>query len=377
MIASFKTRIILDLKNLYGRRTKGKIVVFSVDDYGNVRVDSKQARENMDNAGLKIHSRFDAFDSLENREDLEMLLDALTSVKDKNGHHAVFTPFALPCNIDFEKMNADNYKQYFFEPLHQTFEKLAGNNPSAYTGAWSLWKEGMEKKILSPQFHGREHFNLKVFEEKLADKDAALITALKNRSYTSIINSGCRTINTMGAFDFWELDENFRFETIIAEGLDAFQKVFGCKAVHFISPAGSENPIIHKYLLEHGIQFIDTPMIKQEHWGKGKYKTVLNYTGKKNKLGQTFMVRNVVFEPGEKRSFDWVNYTLKQIEAAFRWNRPANISTHRVNFCGHIDPRNRGKGITALKTLLQRIVKRWPDVEFMSSGELCMLMMKP
>jgi hypothetical protein len=376
MVASYKTRLILNIKNLYGWRTKRRIVVFPVDDYGNVRVHSKQARESMDKAGLKALNRFDAFDTLETRQDLEMLFDVLTSVRDKNGRHAVFTPFALPCNIDFEKMAAHNYQHYYYELLPQTFEKLAHSNPSAYTGAWGLWQEGIEKKLLAPQFHGREHFNLKVFEEKLASEDAALLTALKNRSYTSIIDSGYPTINTMGAFDFWEYDENLRFEKIISEGLEAFQKVFGYKSVHFISPVGRENPIIHNYLFAHGIDFIDTPLIKKEHWGRGKYKTVLNYTGKKNKLGQSFLVRNVVFEPGEKNGFDWVNYTMKQIEAAFRWNRPAVISSHRVNFCGHIDPKNREKGISALKTLLKRIVHRWPDVEFVGSGEFCGLMKK-
>jgi len=61
---------------------------------------------------------------------------------------------------------------------------------------------------------------------------------------------------------------------------------------------------------------------------------------------------------------------MKQIEAAFLWNKPAIISSHRVNFCGHIDENNRKKGLTSLKQLLDEIVKRWPDVEFMSADEL-------
>ena len=61
---------------------------------------------------------------------------------------------------------------------------------------------------------------------------------------------------------------------------------------------------------------------------------------------------------------------MQQIEAAFRWNLPANISSHRVNFCGHIDPKNRETGLKALKELLDAIVKRWPEVEFMSSDQL-------
>ena len=82
------------------------------------------------------------------------------------------------------------------------------------------------------------------------------------------------------------------------------------------------------------------------------------------------MVRNVVFEPTQDRGLDWVNFTMKQIERAFRWNRAAIISSHRVNFCGHIDPKNREKGLDSLRKLLHEIVKKWPDVEFMAADEL-------
>ena len=79
-------------------------------------------------------------------------------------------------------------------------------------------------------------------------------------------------------------------------------------------------------------------------------------------------VRNVVFEPTSNSSS--VTIALKQIQTAFFWNRPAIISSHRVDFCGHIDPKNRKIGIQALRELLQKIVRRWPEVEFMSSAEL-------
>jgi len=84
----------------------------------------------------------------------------------------------------------------------------------------------------------------------------------------------------------------------------------------------------------------------------------------------TYEVRNVVFEPTDDRGFDWVDYAFKQIQTAFFWHRPAIISSHRVNFCGHIDPKNRKMGIDALKVLLQRIVKKWPEIEFMSADQL-------
>jgi hypothetical protein len=122
-------------------------------------------------------------------------------------------------------------------------------------------------------------------------------------------------------------------------------------------------------LKKNGIRFIDLGLVRKEHQGFNQYKTTFNYTGKSsNEL--SIMVRNVVFEPTEERSIDWVAFTMKQIEAAFRWNRPAIISSHRVNFCGHIDSKNRKMGLATLKRLLEEIVKKWPDVEFMSADEM-------
>ena len=371
-----KQTLLNNIKNIYGWKTKRKIVIISVDDYGNVRLDSKQARENMDKAGLKVLSRFDAYDTLETREDLEMLYDTLSSVKDKNNKSAVFTPFALPCNINFEAMAKDGNKKYIAELLPETYQKLDEKDTRAYNGTWSLWQEGIDKGLMKPQFHGREHLNLKIFEEKLKQKDHEVITALQNRSYTSISDSSYPTISISAAFDFFKFQENENFREIIEEGLNKFENVYGYRSMHFNPPGGREHPVIHQFLKDSGIKYLDTPLVKHEHQGNGKYKKIINYTGKKNSLGMTYQVRNVVFEPTNNRGVDWVNYSLKQIEAAFRWNRPAIISSHRVNFCGYIDTKNREVGIKALKELLKKIVQKWPDVEFMSSVELGELMMK-
>lgn len=365
-----KDTIVLNAKNLVGWRTKRKIVVISVDDYGNVRLDSKKAREELDKAGYPVRTRFDAFDSLETDEDLEMLYETLSSVKDKNGRCAVFTPFALPCNINYEKVAESGYNEYHYELLPETYDKLAVKYPATYSNAWQLWREGIEKGLMVPQFHGREHLNLKIFEEKLAHKDQALITSLKNRSFTSVSADEYSTISETAAFEFWKFNENERFDYIIRDGLNKFENVFGYRPVHFNPPGGREHPVIHKTLKKCGVKYIDTPLIKKEHQGSGKFKKVFNYTGKKNSMGQVYIVRNVVFEPIHDRGVNWVEYTLKQIEAAFRWNRPAIVSSHRVNFCGHIDPENRQQGLDALSSLLKSIVERWPSVEFMAANEL-------
>ncbi|AWA28630.1 hypothetical protein HYN48_00220 [Flavobacterium magnum] len=362
-LKNLKQALANNMKNIRGWKTDRKIVVISVDDYGNVKVDSKEAIEQMEKEGVKPLSHFDIHDTLETGDDLQQLFEVLSSVKDRHGNPAVFTAFSLPVNIDFDKMKANNYEKYEYELLPETFAKRKG-----YENVWALWQEGMRKKLIVPQFHGREHLNLKIFNDALKNRDKATLVALKNRSYTSISLKNYPSYTA--AFDFSDFSEFESHNEIIADGLNAFEKVFGFRATHFNAPGGRENAVLHKALKENGVLYIDTPFDKKEHLGGGKFKRVFNYTGKQNEHGQTFMVRNVVFEPIWKRGYDPVEHALKQVEAAFRWNKPAIISSHRVNYSGLVDPKNRENGLGALKKLLSEITKRWPDVEFMAANEL-------
>ncbi|WP_298222773.1 hypothetical protein [Flavobacterium sp.] len=370
MIRKILGFIFMNLKNAIGWKTQRKIVVFSVDDYGNVRVNSKKALDNMKAAGMKSYSRFDALDTLETKQDLEQLFEVLSSVKDKNQRSAVFTPFALPCNIDFEKMESEDFQQFHFETLPVTYQKLAVQQPEAYQGAWDLWQAGIEKGYLKPQFHGREHLNLHIFNDKLQKRDTELLTALKNKSYTSISDDDYPTMSSTAAFDFWDVKENETLAPMIEEGLELFEKVYGYKSNYCTPPVYNIHHSLFGTLKKNGVEFIDLGLVRKEHQGFNQYKTSINYTGKSTKEGLSIIVRNVVFEPTEDRDIDWVAFTMKQIETAFRWNKPAIISSHRVNFCGHIDPENRKKGLETLQRLLHEIVKKWPEVEFMAVDEM-------
>jgi len=368
-----KQNILNNVKNIYGWKTNRKLVVISVDDYGNVRLDSKAARENMKKSGLNLDSRFDKYDTLETREDLEALYDVLSSVKDKNDHPAVFTPFALSSNIDFEAMASDNFQEYIYELLPQTFQKLSNRQPLAYSGAWELWKEGIDKGLMKPQYHGREHFNLRLFKGKLKKRDRHLLISLKNNSNIGLKSVGFENIKYTAAFGYSSLDEIAALKDIAIDGVKNFQQVYGYNPCHFMAPTANVHGDVVSALKPHGIVAYDRGIVFKEYQGKGKYKTKYNYTGKRNKDGQIILVRNVVFEPTSDSSIH-VDQALAQVAAAFYWNKPANISSHRVNYCGHIEEKNRMIGLSQLNILLKKIVKRWPDVEFISSSDLIKIM---
>jgi hypothetical protein len=58
------------------------------------------------------------------------------------------------------------------------------------------------------------------------------------------------------------------------------------------------------------------------------------------------------------------------VTAAFFWNKPAIVSSHRVNYCGFIDENNRKKGLQELGVFLKKVKKKFPDVTFVALDDL-------
>jgi len=366
-----KRQFIRHIKNIPGWTTKRKIVVFSVDDYGNVRLSSEKARTQLGKAGLGINDcRFDKFDGLENAVDLAMLFDTLCTVKDKNGRNAVFTPYVNVANIDFESIMNHNFDTYRSELLPVTLNKLHG-----YEGTWQLWLEGIKAKIFIPQFHGREHLNIKLFNELLQNNDIFIKACIKNFSYTGLPLNYYKTIRYNETYSFNLFEENYELAHQIKYGLNDFEQIFGYRATNFNAPGAYEHEVLEKTMSEGGIRFIDTVPIKNEHQGNGIFKKKFRYWGKSNRFGQRYFLRNCVFEPSLETNA--VSLCLKEIETAFLWGKPANISSHRINFNGVIAEENGRLGNEALRSLLKSIVKKWPEVEFMCANELGMIIDNP
>lgn len=355
------------IKNLGGWSTNRKLIIFSVDDYGNLRIRNREALYSLRNEGLVVSQRFDCLDNLENTKDLSLLFEVLKSVSDRKGRPAVFTPYALPCNIDFEGMAANDYSKYLFEQLPVTYAKLAEEDFD-YKGTWELWKEGIKKGLLAPQFHGREHFNLSIFNDLLASGNKELLSCLRCGCYVTVPAHANYVNGWTAAYAYRNQTEIFEFPSIIESGIKAFREVFGYSPTAFTPPAQHFPPQLDHKLRQWGFNAIDRAFRQNRNFN-GKWKKVTHKQGLLSD-GLVQIVRNVVFEPTDMRGFNWVDYTFKQVEAAFRMGKPANISSHRVNFVGGIDESNRDEGLAALKALLDKIVRHFPDVEFISGAEL-------
>lgn len=362
-----KTELFRNLSNIPGWRTNSKIVVIESDDWGSIRMPSTNVFNLLSGQGI-IPSRgipFNEYDSLASPEDLSALFDTLYSFSDYKSNHCVFTAVSNVANPDFEKIKENGFQEYFYEPFTETLNRYYPNNKS-----FELWKEGIENRIFMPQFHGREHLNVGEWMRALQSQDQRTQICFENGFWA--IPARATNNNQMfyqAAYDFYEPDDLPIHAKAIKEGLALFKDLFGYSASFFVPPNGPFNTTLEQVAAESGIRYMATSKIQTEPLGLGKSKKIFHWLGQQNRHEQIYLVRNCNFEPIEKGK-DWVDSCLSDIKIAFRWHKPAVISSHRANYIGVHNPENRDNALRCLKILLQGIMKSWPDVEFLTSDQL-------
>ena len=370
---NLKSKIIVNLSNVKGWRTKRHIVVIESDDWGSVRMSSLESFERLKATGIPVDTdHYNINDALESNEDLEMLFETLHKFKDSTGRHPVMTGVNVVANPDFKAIAKNDFKEYVYEPYTKTCERYPNHDR-----VYELWKKGIAERLFVPVLHGREHLNAQFWMRALQKGDLSTVVAFKER-VTGIPRKGiggAAVPNFQAAFDIETPADLPYQQEVIKTGAKLFEQLYGYKAKFFVPTNGWFNNNLEKDLFDSGVMYIDTAKKQREPLGNGQYKTNTRFVGNKNRYGQIYLTRNCFFEPAATgfevpENYDWLNYCLKEIEIAFRWHKPATISSHRVNYIGYLHPDNREKGLKALSQLLGEIIKRWPDVEFMTSVEL-------
>lgn len=362
-----KRALFDNLKNLRGWRSNRKLLVLSVDDYACVRLKSPEALTALQRAGVKPVNRFDRFDAFETTTDLEALFGVLGRHVDSKGRHPVISAYAVAANPDFDKTLDE--RRYVPEPVSTTIQRLENDDPEHYEGLAEKWEEGMGRGFLNPQFHGREHFNVDALNALLATGNPDLLVNLQHRSMSGVrVPSELAAASVYVAFPAGKENRLTEQAGIIAEGFELFSQVFGQSPTCFAPPSLQLDPSLYSACSQLGLGGIDLPFLQDRDQSPAWPK--VNVLGQQRDDEHVTIVRNVVFEPGHDAARDWVGEAIKQIAVAFRWGKPANISSHRVNFAGRIDEQNRAGGVNALDDLLARVLRRWPDVEFIGSDAL-------
>jgi hypothetical protein len=370
---SVKKIILNSLSSIPGWHTKRKLVILESDDWGSIRMPSKAAFDILSTSGIDLLSddgaRYNRFDSLATSDDLSSLFEVLNSVKDSSGRSAVMTPVSVVANPDFTRIMDSGFTEYFFEPFVETLKKYPGCENS-----FRLWKEGIAKRIFMPQFHGREHLNINVWLKALKSGNRNSIIAFDNRMWgISTANDPEVGVELQAAFDFLDPKDILVHNEVIISGLNLFEELFGYRASYFVPPNGPLSSKLETTCSKEGIRLLSVPKLQVEPLGNGRTRKRFHWLGKRSSSGLTYLTRNCFFEPGQSGK-DWTDSCLSDIKTAFNWNKPAVISSHRVNYIGALSKNNRDDGLFQLALLLQQVIKSWPDVEFITTAELNTIM---
>jgi hypothetical protein len=360
---------LTDFKNFFGWSTIRKFVVFESDDWGSIRIPSIEIKNKLIKRGFPLDSNyFTRYDTLEKYSDLSALLSVLDSFQDHHGHKPIFTTLNLVANPDFEGIERSGFSEYFFHSLSDTYNEY-NEDPQKMK---DIWFSGLANKLITPAFHGREHVNIKRWMRCLNNVEFENTKEFFNYRISGIHPWMAKEARGefQAAFDPDKIEDIGYINNVIIDGLSRFEQYFGYKPQYCVPPNGCLPVTSTEVLAKEGIQFLNT--LK---WGFQKDHNLrkirhLRFLGNRGKSDVLFITRNVFFEPSNPNYGDWVNKSLYEISSAFRLNKPAVICTHRVNYVSGIDPANRDRNLKLLGNLLFEIVKRWPEVEFVSTPAL-------
>lgn len=363
MIKSILSSLDINLKSW---KTKRKIVVFESDDWGSIRMPSRLVYEKALSAGYRVDlNKYEKYDCLLSEKDLTNLYSVLRSFKDKNGIAPIITTNCVVANPNFEKIRENGFSRYEFEYLPDTFKRYPNHKES-----WNLWQKGIQDKLIYPQYHAREHLNVSLFMSALKRQDSDALWGfhhgmpgmIKKGSSIPLLNPYVEATRFLNEED---LNEKMK---IYFDGLKTFEQLFAYKSqtiipTNYLWDAAYDHELIKAGVVGmQGAKLSTNPLIKRKE---------KRYTGKRKSLFFADLVRNNRFEPtlSNDRYLE-LKSCLKKLTLSFMLNSPAIISIHRLNFSGEIFEENRRENLSLLYDLLEKILMRWPDVEFLSSREL-------
>lgn len=359
-----------NLLSIPGWKTNRKIVVFESDDWGTLRTPSNEALN-------KIKEKFDVefnpyiiYDSLESENDLNALLETLKSIKNNQNQNPIFTANCIMANPNFDKIRKSDLNEYHYELVSDTF-----HNHKESQNCLALWKNGSEENLFKPQFHGREHLNVSLWLKLLQTDE--MTKMMFDYNFWGIVSKGESDFvrkNSMAGCNYSSETELAFIQTSLLEGLEHFEALLGFSSKSFIANNYIWDDKIETVLYKKRVSYIQGqsfqsfPAFTRKKINKSGKRNLL---GNKNNINQIYLTRNCFFEPCTDINFnDSISSCLNEVNTSFRWNKPAIISSHRVNYIGSLTENNRKTGLEKLKLLIETIIKKYPEVEFMTSDQL-------
>jgi hypothetical protein len=367
-LAQMKSATLRLATNLRGWKTRRKLLVIESDDWGAIRMPNRTAWEQLLAVGIRVdQSRYDRLDCLENRDDFQALMNLISAHRDANGRPATFTFNTVMGNPDFQAIESDGFENFHHQHLFDSYRHYHGKDLEP------VWRQAIDQRLIRPQLHAREHLNSPLWMRDLKGGHREARLAFDHRFYGLKTRTGSPNQKNYLTACWPDSPAHMREIIDIAEdGTEQFEQTFGYRSKTFIGCNYVWPGALEAGLANRGVELLQTQRghIQPDPEAHGAPTIRRHYTGQMNRHGQSYSVRNVLFEPYLDENADWAKRALAEIDQAFRLSRPAIVCSHRINYVSGMDIAHRDRSLRQLNSLLTKVRQRWPDVEFTTSDEL-------
>lgn len=297
---------------------------------------------------------------------LKELLATLNKHRDSIGRPAILTADIVLSVPDTQKIKTNNNGQFFRKPL------------TSFPHIYNMMLDGINQGTFVPQLHGLEHLNENAFIRLYLENDPRVQIAMKTEDW----------------WDWEKLDSPLQghyvdgsklpttplskqdAKKIITIANTLFKQLFGYHSTSTVAPCYLWNDDIEQEWKEKDIRYIQTAgyrCIARDKNGNYIQSPSIIRTGEKNKFGQIYLVRNVMYEPVDGKNT--ANTAFKEATIAYNQALPITISTHRYNYTRSQEEFNQS--LSGLDQLLSLIRQNLPSVRFLASPELGHLINTP
>lgn len=357
-------------RNFHPPYNLDKIIVIESDDWGAECISEQAAYKQLFDKGLPIDGDpYSKFDNIASERDLDRLFNLLVSFKDRDGNHPIITANVNMGNPDYTKIKENNFQHFFWRKLDVTLEDHSKRTPLL-----DIWNDAIKSNVFFPQLHSREHLNVIPWLKDLRENRFEVSKAFEYGVFNVNVSYKVGNRNDYrAAFDYQSVEETKFHVNAIQEAYHEFIRVFGFASMSFIAPCYTWNQIHEACLKDLGVNIIQGAANYKCPQGFGQsYKIIRNGFFSKNAFNQTYLSRNVMFEPSQEVASveRIISNTLKQIRNAFLFGKPAIISMHRLNVIGNRVQQNADDNLKMLGHLFNLILQKWPDVRFKKTIDL-------
>lgn len=300
-------------------------------------------------------------------ERLSELLQCLDQQTDSINRSAILTADMVLSVPDMQKIIAvpeQGYQRIF---LDEGFPEIL-----------QTMRNAMKTGTFVPQLHGLEHLNGTAFARLCQVNDPRVQVALANPSewQWESLESRLQGHYVDGSHEPSQSISLDDAQQLVSLATQTFTRLFGYPSLSTVAPCYLWNDDIEKVWKLNDIHYIQTAGYRCDGRGiNGHYhqdKQIIRL-GDSSAFGQTYLVRNVMFEPVDGRNTPETAY--QEALSVYRQALPLSISTHRYNYTR--DKVAFYASLAGLDQLLTHIRRTLTNTRFVASPELADAIVAP